>query len=190
MGMTEPERPAAQAVGNVLALREVDEACAPGFAHDEGELMWRVISAEHAARKHAHGALEERSFFWDPAGWVRHASSWFGSGVAGRLYTLRDAAPQRDSARGRIGAAGPAGRLRPRRTLMSAAKIVKLAETEVVSCGPLAHYQPIIGDDDGTTPVRTGIQTPQPGYVAPVHSHPYLEILHILDGTAEVWPEG
>jgi mannose-6-phosphate isomerase-like protein (cupin superfamily) len=73
---------------------------------------------------------------------------------------------------------------------MSDAKIVKLAETEVVSFGPLAHYQPIIGDDEGTTPVRTGIQTSQPGYVAPVHSHPYLEILHILDGTAEAWLEG
>ena len=73
---------------------------------------------------------------------------------------------------------------------MKEAKIVKLAETEVVSFGPLAHYQPIIGDDEGTTPVRTGIQTSQPGYVAPVHSHPYLEILHILDGTAEAWLEG
>ena len=60
----------------------------------------------------------------------------------------------------------------------------------MVSFGPLAHYQPIIGDDEGTTPVRTGIQTSQPGYVAPVHSHPYLEILHILDGTAEAWLEG
>ena len=73
---------------------------------------------------------------------------------------------------------------------MSDVKIVKLAEAEVVSFGPLAHYQPIIGDDQGTTPVRTGIQTSQPGYVAPMHSHPYLEILHILDGTAEAWLEG
>jgi len=70
------------------------------------------------------------------------------------------------------------------------AKVVKLDETEVVPFGPLAYYQPIIGDDDGATPVRTGIQTSQPGYVAPVHSHPYLEILHILDGTAEAWLEG
>jgi quercetin dioxygenase-like cupin family protein len=73
---------------------------------------------------------------------------------------------------------------------MSEAKVVKLEDTERVSFGPLAYYQPIIGDDEGTTPVRTGIQTSQPGYVAPVHSHPYLEILHILDGTAEAWMEG
>ena len=74
--------------------------------------------------------------------------------------------------------------------MMSDVKVVKLDETEVVSFGPLACYQPIIGDDAGTTPVRTGIQTSQPGYVAPVHAHPYLEILHILDGTAEAWLEG
>jgi quercetin dioxygenase-like cupin family protein len=73
---------------------------------------------------------------------------------------------------------------------MSGAKVVRLEDTEVVKFGPLAHYQAIIGDDEGTTPIRTGIQTSQPGYEAPLHSHPYLEILHILDGTAEAWQEG
>jgi quercetin dioxygenase-like cupin family protein len=73
---------------------------------------------------------------------------------------------------------------------MTEAKVVRLEDTEVVSFGPLAHYQPIIGDDEGTTPIRTGIQTSQPGYEAPLHSHPYLEILHILDGVAEAWQEG
>lgn len=73
---------------------------------------------------------------------------------------------------------------------MSDMKVVRLADSEIVSFGPKAFYQPIIGDDEGTTPVRTGIQTSQPGYVAPVHSHPYLEILHVLEGTAEAWIEG
>ena len=73
---------------------------------------------------------------------------------------------------------------------MSDAKVVRLSDTEVVSFGPLASYRPIIGDEEGTTPIRTGIQTSQPGYEAPVHSHPYLEILHILAGTAEAWLEG
>jgi quercetin dioxygenase-like cupin family protein len=73
---------------------------------------------------------------------------------------------------------------------MAAAKVIRLEETEIVKFGPDAHYQLIIGDDEGTTPVRTGIQTSQPGYVAPMHSHPYLEILHILDGVAEAWVEG
>jgi quercetin dioxygenase-like cupin family protein len=73
---------------------------------------------------------------------------------------------------------------------MADAKVVRLDETEIVKFGADAYYQPIIGDDEGTTPIRTGIQTSQPGYVAPVHSHPYLEILHILDGVAEAWLEG
>ena len=70
------------------------------------------------------------------------------------------------------------------------AKVIRLEETEIVKFGPDAYYQPIIGDDAGTTPIRTGIQTSEPGYVAPMHSHPYLEILHILDGVAEAWIEG
>jgi quercetin dioxygenase-like cupin family protein len=73
---------------------------------------------------------------------------------------------------------------------MSDVRVVRLEDIEAVSFGPLSHYQPIIGDDAGTTPVRTGIQTAQPGYVAPVHSHPYLEILHILDGEALAWVDG
>jgi mannose-6-phosphate isomerase-like protein (cupin superfamily) len=68
--------------------------------------------------------------------------------------------------------------------------VVRLDETERVSFGPLSEYQPIIGDDEGTTPLRTGIQTAQPGYQAPLHSHPYVEILHILEGAAEAWMEG
>lgn len=73
---------------------------------------------------------------------------------------------------------------------MSDPRVVRLEDTARVSFGPLSHYQPIIGDEAGTTPVRTGIQTAQPGYVAPVHSHPYLEILHILDGEALAWVDG
>jgi mannose-6-phosphate isomerase-like protein (cupin superfamily) len=68
--------------------------------------------------------------------------------------------------------------------------VVRLDETEVVKFGPNASYQPIIGDDGGSTPLRTGIQTSEPGYVAPVHSHPYMEVLHILDGVAEAWIDG
>lgn len=73
---------------------------------------------------------------------------------------------------------------------MTEIKVVRLEDTEIVKFGPDAFYQPILGDDEGTTPIRTGIQTSEPGYVAPVHSHPYLEVLHILEGTAEVWVDG
>jgi mannose-6-phosphate isomerase-like protein (cupin superfamily) len=68
--------------------------------------------------------------------------------------------------------------------------VVRLDETERVSFGPLSHYQLIIGNDEGTTPIRVGIQTAQPGYEASLHSHPYVEILHVLEGTAEAWMEG
>ena len=68
--------------------------------------------------------------------------------------------------------------------------VVRLDETGIVKFGPDAIYQPIIGDDAGSTPLRTGIQTSEPGYVAPVHSHPYMEVLHILDGVAEAWIDG
>ena len=73
---------------------------------------------------------------------------------------------------------------------MEELKIVRLHETESVKFGPDAVYQLILGDDEGTTPIRTGIQTSQPGYAAPVHSHPYMEVLHILDGVAEAWVDG
>jgi quercetin dioxygenase-like cupin family protein len=73
---------------------------------------------------------------------------------------------------------------------MDEPKVIRLLDSQKVSFGPDAFYQPILGDEEGTTPVRTGIQTSEPGYVAPLHSHPYMEILHILEGTAEAWVEG
>jgi quercetin dioxygenase-like cupin family protein len=73
---------------------------------------------------------------------------------------------------------------------MAEMKIVYLADTEVVKFGPDATYRPILGEADGSFPIRTGIQTSQPGYEAPLHSHPYTEILHVLEGRAEAWLEG
>jgi quercetin dioxygenase-like cupin family protein len=73
---------------------------------------------------------------------------------------------------------------------MREAKVVRLEDTAIVKFGSDSFYQPIIGDEEGTTPIRTGIQTAEPGYAAPMHSHPYLEVLHILDGAAEAWVDG
>ncbi|HEY3189720.1 MAG TPA: cupin domain-containing protein [Solirubrobacteraceae bacterium] len=73
---------------------------------------------------------------------------------------------------------------------MPEATVVRLAETKSVSFGPDSFYQLLVGDDAGNTPVRVGIQTAEPGYAAGMHSHPYLEVLHILEGTAEAWLEG
>jgi quercetin dioxygenase-like cupin family protein len=54
-----------------------------------------------------------------------------------------------------------------------------------------ALYRPIVGDDTGRgIPVRTGIQTSPPGYRTRPHSHPYAEILTVLEGTGEAWLEG
>ncbi len=76
---------------------------------------------------------------------------------------------------------------------MSDARVVRLDETSTVSFGPLAHYNPILAAEPGepdALPIRTGIQTSAPGYVAATHSHPYTEILHILEGEAEAWLDG
>ena len=51
-----------------------------------------------------------------------------------------------------------------------------------------ATYRAIIGDDTGGgLPIRTGIQTSQPGYQTRVHSHPYVETLTVLSGRGEAW---
>ena len=54
-----------------------------------------------------------------------------------------------------------------------------------------ATYQPIVGDDTGAgVPIRTGIQTSPPGYQTRLHSHPYVEVLTVLEGRGEAWLEG
>ena len=73
-------------------------------------------------------------------------------------------------------------------TTLQALKIRKLADASRVEFGPLAFYHPLVADGD--TPVRTGIQTSAPGYVAPMHWHPYIELLFIIEGEAEVWLQG
>lgn len=67
-------------------------------------------------------------------------------------------------------------------------KVAKLADVGRVEFGPLAYYHPLVAD--GETPVRTGIQTSAPGYVAPMHWHPYTEVLFIVEGEAQAWLEG
>ena len=45
----------------------------------------------------------------------------------------------------------------------------------------------MVGDAQGSTPFRVGIQTSSPGYRTPLHSHPYMEALTILEGEGEAW---
>ena len=67
-------------------------------------------------------------------------------------------------------------------------KVGKLADSSRFEYGPMAFYHPLIADGD--TPVRTGIQTSAPGYVTPMHWHPYVELLFIIEGEADVWLQG
>jgi quercetin dioxygenase-like cupin family protein len=54
-----------------------------------------------------------------------------------------------------------------------------------------ATYRTLIGDDNGAEiPIRTGIQTSQPGYATRLHSHPYVEVLTVLSGKGEAWLDG
>jgi len=50
-------------------------------------------------------------------------------------------------------------------------------------------YQTLVGDPQGTAPVRTGIQSSEPGCKTPLHSHPYMEIITVLEGQGEAWME-
>jgi quercetin dioxygenase-like cupin family protein len=53
-----------------------------------------------------------------------------------------------------------------------------------------ATYQTLVGDPQGGTPIRIGIQTSPPGYATPLHSHPYLETITVLEGRGEAWLQG
>jgi len=53
-----------------------------------------------------------------------------------------------------------------------------------------ATYQTIVGDEEGSTPIRLGLQVSEPGYSTGTHSHPYLEVVTVVAGTGEAWVEG
>jgi putative monooxygenase len=53
-----------------------------------------------------------------------------------------------------------------------------------------ATYRTIVGDDTGSTPLRVGMQVSPPGYSTGIHSHPYLEVVTVMEGDGEVWIDG
>lgn len=73
---------------------------------------------------------------------------------------------------------------------MSTSEIVvaRLSETKEVSFGPTAFYRRLVAGGD--VPLVTGVQTCQPGYATALHSHPYVEVLFVLEGESIVWQEG
>ena len=69
--------------------------------------------------------------------------------------------------------------------------LIRHAERPQLTFSGGARYCPVIGDDNGAgVPVRTGIQTSPPGYRTEAHSHPYIELLTVLDGEGEAWVDG
>ena len=69
--------------------------------------------------------------------------------------------------------------------------VISESERPVVDFPGGATYRTLIGDDNGgEIPIRTGIQTSQPGYATRVHSHPYVEVLTVLEGHGEAWLDG
>ena len=70
----------------------------------------------------------------------------------------------------------------------ASANVIRSAEVEPTSFGPLAEYRRLTGQDG--LPIFTGVQTCAPGYATPLHWHPYVECLFVLEGTMEAWLEG
>jgi quercetin dioxygenase-like cupin family protein len=69
--------------------------------------------------------------------------------------------------------------------------VIREAERPLVDFPGGATYRAIIGDDTGDgVPIRTGIQTSQPGYQTRLHSHPYVETLTVISGRGEAWLDG
>ena len=53
-----------------------------------------------------------------------------------------------------------------------------------------ATYRTLVGNPNGSTPIRMGVQTSPPGYATPTHSHPYMETVTVLEGAGEAWISG
>jgi mannose-6-phosphate isomerase-like protein (cupin superfamily) len=69
--------------------------------------------------------------------------------------------------------------------------IIRESERVVADFPGGATYRTLIGDDNGVDiPIRTGIQTSQPGYATREHSHPYVEVLTVIAGRGEAWLPG
>jgi len=69
--------------------------------------------------------------------------------------------------------------------------VIREEDRPVVDFPGGATYKTLIGDDNGAEiPIRTGIQTSQPGYQTRLHSHPYVEVLTVIAGHGEAWLNG
>lgn len=67
---------------------------------------------------------------------------------------------------------------------MSGFRVTRAKDNEVVNYGPKSDLRVLVGDDNGGTSIRVAVQRCEPGYDVPVHSHPYVEYLIVLEGSA------
>jgi len=74
--------------------------------------------------------------------------------------------------------------------LWSVMPVINIEDVRIEEFGTGRTYQTLVGDDEGSTPVRIGIQTSPPGYSTGTHSHPYMEVITVIEGTGEAWIEG
>ncbi|TFY97455.1 cupin domain-containing protein [Ramlibacter rhizophilus] len=73
---------------------------------------------------------------------------------------------------------------------MDGFRVTRFDEAPLVTYGPQSDLRVLVGDDDKSTPIRAALQTCQPGYDVPFHSHPYIEYLIVLEGSAVFRIEG
>ena len=72
---------------------------------------------------------------------------------------------------------------------MAELKVIHYDDAPVEEFPGGAHYRKLVAEENDGAPVVTGIQISPPGYATPNHSHPYVEIITVLEGTAEGWCE-
>ena len=72
---------------------------------------------------------------------------------------------------------------------MAELKVIHYDDVTVEEFPGGAHYRKLITGESDEMPIVTGIQVSPPGYATPDHSHPYVEIVTVLEGKAEVWTE-
>ena len=48
-------------------------------------------------------------------------------------------------------------------------------------------YETLVGNGEGSTPVRVEIQISPPGYSTGTLLHPYMEIITVIEGVGEAW---
>jgi quercetin dioxygenase-like cupin family protein len=68
--------------------------------------------------------------------------------------------------------------------------VIQLGDVPKQSFPNGATYQTLVGDDEGSTQIRVGVQVSPPGYSTGTHSHPYMEVVSVLEGQGEAWIDG